>query len=62
MGKTSFTKPASLRKLQNNYSQIAKQKQIKTILSKRCEKYALCGYHGKHENMVFDKEILTIQG
>ena len=27
-----------------------------------CEKYALCRNHGKRKNMVFDKEILTIQG
>ena len=36
-GKISFTKPVSLRKLLNNCSQIAKQKQTKTILSKKYE-------------------------
>ena len=37
LGKISFTKPVSLRKLLNNYSQIAKQKQTKTNLIKKCE-------------------------
>ena len=40
LGKISFTKPANLRKLLNNYSQIAKQKQAKTISSKKCKKCA----------------------
>ena len=61
-GKISFKKPASLRKLLNNYSQIAKQKQRKAKLSKKCDKCALCGNHGKHKNMVFDKEILNLKG
>ena len=62
MGKISFSKLASLRKLLNNYSQIAKQKQTRTTLSKKCEKCAFCGNNGKHKYMVFDKEILTIKG
>ena len=41
LGTISFTKPASLRKLLDNYSQIAKQKQTKTFSSKKCEKWAL---------------------
>ena len=37
LGKISFTKPARLRKLLNNHSQIVKQKQTNTNLSKKCE-------------------------
>ena len=62
LGKITFTKPARLRRLIKNYSHIAKQKQTKTISSKTCEKCALFRINGKHENMVLDKEILTIQG
>ena len=62
LGKISFTKPASLRKLLNSFSQIAKQKQTSAKLSKKCEKCALCRNHGKHKNIVFDKKNLNIQG
>ena len=47
------------KKSSNNYSQIVKQKQTKSVSSKKC---ALCGNHGQHKNMVLDKEVLTIQG
>ena len=62
LGKISFTKPENLRKLLNNYSQIAKQKQTKTVSSKKCKKCALCGNHGQHKKMVLKKEMFTIQG
>ena len=62
LGKVAFTKPANLRQLLNNYSQIAKEQQQKKTISKKCKKCALCGNHGQHKNMVLDKEVLTIQG
>ena len=45
LGKISLTKPASLRKLLNIYSQIVKKS--KDYFKQKCEKCALCRNHGK---------------
>ena len=56
--KIYFIKPSNLRQLLNTFRKIAKHRN--TFSSKKCDKYALCGNHGSHNNMVYKKDVLTI--
>ena len=57
--RTSFTEPRSLGQYLNTFSSIAKTtKAEKKIISKKCNKCALCGHYNKYNNMVDENEII----